>query len=212
MPELTNWKVSRMKLVELKRLAAQYDVQMPAGAKRPEYIAMILEKLSAGEMPAAVETIDSRPVGNKELFNELTADTGGPESTELQTKRGGFREGSGRKPGVTQEQSRIDNLPTSANRSVEYFIKWFFKVWANLADCKEIELDEDELTEFSVDTTQFLEYHNIKIPQGLAVDSKFVIGGFELIGGRFMINKAHKARMKAQAEKENTEQQVKNEG
>jgi hypothetical protein len=204
MAELTAYKISRMKKHELFKAAAAYGCDITADTKRPEIIKALLDKIKTGQQPQCA-TVETNP-GNKRLFEELTepapetAESGEPEAAEP-AKRGGFRPGAGRKPGVTVEMSRIDNLPVEPNRTVEYVVKWLFKSWSILADCKEIALDDEELREFSVDTTQFLEYHGIRIPQGLAVDGKFILGGCELVGSRLMIHKAHKHRIKQQEKK-----------
>lgn len=211
MSELTPWKISKLKKVELMQLAAQYpDIQVPeSGQVRQFLVKALTEKIRSGQQPTE-PAAPIRTPGNKQLFDELTApgtevDLSADSPIPKET-RGGPRPGAGRKPGVTAEMSRIDNLSTEPNRTVIYFTKWIFKVWAGIADCKEIALDEDELKEFATDTTQFLEYHGIKIPQGMAVDSKFILGGCELFGGRAMMHKAYKARMKKQAEKQEQEE------
>lgn len=204
MAELTPYKVGRMKLAELIQLAARFGCSLDSAAKRPDYIEAINEKLRAGQAPTAPGAGPDREPGNKQLFDALTQPAGNDPSGDVcddepeTDRRGGPRDGAGRKPGVTLEQTRLDKLPATANRTVIYVIKWLFKSWAAIADCSEIALDQDELDEFAVDTTQFLEYHGIRIPQGLAVDTKFVIGGCELVGGRFFMHKAHKSRVKAQ--------------
>jgi hypothetical protein len=187
-----------MKKDELLRTAAQYGCEITPGTLRPDIIKAIQAKQQqGGPQPAATVT---RTPGNPQLFDELTekTDSGGSPGTPQADPQ---RNPPGRRPGVTLEQSRIDNLTTEPNRTVEYVIKWIFKFWAGAVGCTEIALDAEELKEFSVDTTQFLEYHGIIIPQGLAVDGKFIIGGLEKIGSRVMMTKAHKARMKAQQEK-----------
>ena len=60
-------------------------------------------------------------------------------------------------------------------------------------------LDDDELEELSIDITQSLEYHNIKLPEGLAVDGKLALNLVDKVGGRIAIKNIHKARK----EKEN---------
>ncbi len=203
----------RMKKEDMLRLAAEWGVENVGDKRREELFKMLRDRLAAGiELPAAAV----REPGNKELFKELTAETdpagpvqadtpepGPDEKVVLEVDaRGGARPGAGRKIGKTNEQCKIDNLSKEPNLTVQYAVKWIFKFWARLADCPEIVLDEEELQEFSVDTTQFLEWHHIKIPQGLAIDGKFIGGGLELFGGRVAILKAHKARLKKQKEQE----------
>lgn len=209
--ELTPWKINRMRKPDLLKLAAQYpDIEIPrTGAVCQQLKKVLAEKIKAGESPAE-PTPAPVQVGDPALFDELTSPAGDDDHAQQPepeqpagSGRGGSRPGAGRKPGVTLEQSRIDHLPTEPNRTVIYVIKWVFRLWATVADCKEIALDDDELREFATDTTQFLEYHGIRIPQGLAVDGKFILGGCELIGSRVMMHKVHKQKIKAQKEKQN---------
>jgi len=198
MEQYSVYKLSRMKKEELLRLAADYGCQISPDAKRTEVLDAVKSKIQSGSQPAAAP---SKQPGNAALFDELTQ-PGEDAAEEQQGDHGGPRAGAGRIPGKSNLQCRIDNLPTEPNRSIVYIIKYFFKLWSAATDCKEIALDDDELKEFAVDTTQFLEYHGIRIPEGVAVDGKFILGGLELVGGRVMILKAHKARLKRQAEKE----------
>jgi hypothetical protein len=194
---VTPYKAKRMKKEDLLELAADLGCELKADAKRPEILAAVLAKLGSDDNPAAAP--QPQP-GDKKLFLTLTEPEAEPEGQPnpegQQGGHGGERPGAGRKPGVTLEQSRIDNLPTSPNRTVSVLIKWVFKIWSIAADCNEIALDDDELKEISVDVTQCLEYHGIRIPQGLAVDGKAILDGCELIGGRMIIHNAHKARQK----------------
>lgn len=201
----TPHKISRMKKNELFKLAEQFpDVQVPTHGRVRELLAeQLIEKVKSGQPPMAAVPVTVKQPGNQQLFDELTQPGDAvPDADTPKETRGGARPGAGRKPGKSNEICKIDNLPTEPNRTIVYALKWIFKLWASAVDCKEIALDADELQEFAVDTTQFLEYHGIIIPQGLAVDTKFVLGSVELIGGRVMIHKAHKARLKKKAEKE----------
>ena len=199
---ITPRKIQRMKKDELLQLAEKLGCEVPAGALRPELVDICIAKISAE--PVAVESPQiSREPGDRELFNQLTAGDGqqggAGESSGGQPEgtHGGARLGAGRKPGKTNDECRLDNLPAEPNRTVKDFYKWLFRIWARVADCKEIELDSDELNELSLDTTHFLEYHGIKIPQGLSVDTRFIISNFEAVGTRIAIHKAHKARQDA---------------
>lgn len=74
-------------------------------------------------------------------------------------KRGGPRPGSGRKPGVTADQSRVRNLPDIPNETVKYAIDGLFKLWAGSTKIPDVQLTEDELNAMAVPATKLQEYY-----------------------------------------------------
>lgn len=196
----TAYKLGRMKKEELVSIASQLNCQIEPNAKRPEILEAVKAKIQAGVEPAPAPQVQERKAGNKKLFEELTTPDTDTEKTEQGSDRGGARVGAGRKPGKTLEQSKLDALPVEPNRTVEYVIKYLFKFWAGAVGCPEIALDDDELKEFAVDTTQMLEYHGLTLPQGLHIDGKFLIGGCELFGSRIIMHKIHKNTKKVDSQ------------
>lgn len=206
---ISAFKLNRMKRKDLLQYAEKIGCEIEAGMQRPAIIAAIKARQGSSNETAAALPAPREP-GNKQLFDDLTLQPGTTDAgtdDPLDTS-GDPSPGPGRKPGKTNEQCKLDKLPTEANRSVKYALKYIFKIWSKAVDCPAIELDEDELQEYAVDTTQFLEYHGIMIPQGLHVDGKFVLGGIELIGSRVVMVKAHKERMKRLKEKEQQKEQA----
>ncbi len=206
---LSNYKLNRMLKGDLWPIAEKLDCKLDPKAKKPEIIAAIKVKQAQG-VPQ-VQAVQRVP-GDKQLFEQLTL----PEAAESAEPyrpepagpgRGGKREGSGRKPNVSNDQSRIDNLTTEPNRTVKIGLKWIFKTLARAVDCKAIALDAEELHEFAVDITQCMQYHKITIPEGIAIDGKLILTSVEMFGSRYAMYKAHKARMEKQKEKEKSNDQ-----
>ena len=73
-------------------------------------------------------------------------------------KRGGYREGAGRPPGLTDEKARAKNLPKYPNIAIKQGVEWLFELWASAMKIELLALDENEAMLLSLPITQIQEY------------------------------------------------------
>ena len=159
-----------MKKADLTKLASTNGIELSPAMKRDEIIELIVKQKHGPVLPL----VEPRQPGDRAEFEKLTAQ-GEPAINDSQTKptgsgRGGARFGAGRKPGVTLEQSRIDNLPTSANRTIIYCVKFATVMLGMAFKNDDLALSDEEANRFGLTATRWMEFHGWKIPQGAAVD------------------------------------------
>jgi len=168
---MTDRDIRRMKRKALLDLCGSNGIAIEKGWNRPDMIAALIAHRNADN-----PLVQTPPPGDRALFDELTVE---PEAVDLERNaepespkpgKGGFRPGAGRKPGVTLEQSRIDNLPTTANRSILYLVRAMSLILARAYRCDDLALADDECDRVAVAVTRSMDFHGFTIPQGAAVD------------------------------------------
>ena len=194
-------KLTRMKQEDrIKHAATLEGCEIPPGADKTTTVDLILAAQGNGVKAKPAST---RTPGNDDLFDQLTQPDS-EEHADLPKKdpRGGSREGSGRIPGISNEQSKIDNLPTQPNRAIKATIKTAFDFWAKFIGCPAMKLDKEELEELAIDWTQVFELYGLKIPEGIAIPGKAALSTASTISSRVAMKEMHKAKEANQAKAE----------
>lgn len=199
-----------MKRQALTDLCGSNGIDVVDGWNRPDMIQALIDRRNQGNA-----LVQPAVPGDRKLFDELTepVDSEGPDlmgnaepAAEPKKQVGGYRPGAGRKPGVTQEQSRIDNLPTTANRTVLYLVRAISMIMVRLYRCDELAMGDDECDRVAVAVTRSMEFHGFAVPQGAAVDIECAGVLFEVGAPRaIMISQIVKAKKNGQPTETNND-------
>lgn len=192
-----------MKKAELLKLGSSkpFGLALDPSMNRAAVLAAVLEKHATLTIPVSAP----KPAGNRAKFLALTTggDPGEPagddaEEITIETPvdgRGGAREGAGRKPGLTNDQCKIRNLPTTANESVREGVRLLGALLVLLFKSDDLAFTDSEIDRAALPLTRLLEYHGLSIPQSASVhlEAAGVVG--ELGGSRlFMIRELRKQK------------------
>ena len=103
-------------------------------------------KKEPAEMPANVE------------FEQVVAAMS-LEPEKPKDRRGGAREGAGRKKGLTDEKAKVKNLPQYPSNPIRQGCQALFDLWAAAAKIEELALSDEDADILSLPLTQLQEYY-----------------------------------------------------
>lgn len=138
---------------ELLEMAAENKVDVKNYWNKKKISEAIREKQIADEAAAAGQG------GNPEFEQQLKDNLQETVSRTPDEKRGGFREGSGRPEGMTNDKAAVRNLPTVPNESIKKGCEMLFGLWSNSMKIPEIALNDAEAEALALPVTQLQEYY-----------------------------------------------------
>lgn len=131
------------KIYERRMIEAKAREQLPKRSEKPS------EPVS--DLPPTKNIVE--PINLR--FEAAAKSKPGDEAPK---KRGGFRPGSGRPPGLTDAKARAKNLPKYPNVAIKQGGEWVFELWASAMKIEMLALDDDEAMLLSLPITQIQEY------------------------------------------------------
>lgn len=193
----------------LVRMAEKLGIKVSDNWTRTTLAKKIIEKEKLKELDDHADPKNSGvvvPQRNPEFEKALAVDGPAeaiedePESPQDEKdSRGGYREGAGRTPGLTDEKARVERIMKNQVPDPVYmfFLKKFFSGWQRLAkDVPGIVLSDDEAKLVGVPTTNLMSYYfpNLKITPVLESWFGLYMSLELVIGSRLDLIKASRAK------------------
>ena len=204
-------KLRKKPKAELIRTAKRLDIKPADSWNRTKLAKRILEKQKIAELDEPVqpepETKDSR---RKPDFEVLA--TEGPEivpdSPQLdEDGRGGYREGAGRTPGMSEEKARVRKILKNQvpDPTIKFAFECLFDSWGTAVKVKGLALSADEIKAIAVPTTNLKEYYfpNLNLSPVLEMWIGLAVGVKTVVQSRIvLIRESRKAEQVTQPENE----------
>lgn len=175
----------------LIKMAEKLKIKTHAGLNRTQLATRILkkQKLSELEDPGPSAQPEPEPESTrKPEFEDLATETpeSVPDSSQVEEPgQGGYREGAGRTPGLTDEKARVQRVLGNEvpDPTIKFAFECIFDGWESAVGVKGIALSKDEVTLIAVPTTNLKEYYfpglnispALELWLGLAIGIKAVV-------------------------------------
>ncbi len=151
----------------LDRMAKKLGCKTHAGLNKTQLATRILkkQKLSELEEPEPSPESEQEPESKiKPEFEDLATESpeNVPDSSQVEEPGpGGYREGAGRTPGLTDEKARVQRVLGNEvpDPTIKFAFECFFDGWESAVGVKGIALSKDEVTLIAVPTTNLKEYY-----------------------------------------------------
>ncbi len=200
----------------LVKMAKGLGIKVSVRWNRPTLAQKILEKqklnelndeqpVQAGPSPEPEPEPESK---RKPDFESLASEAPEiePESPQVEEPgRGGYREGAGRTPGLTDEKARIQRVLANEvpDPTIKFAFECLFDGWESTVGVKGIALSKDEVTLIAVPTTNLKEYYfpGRSISPALELWIGLAIGIKAIVHSRIvLIRETRAAELKAEPE------------
>ena len=174
----------------LAKMAKKLRIKVRVGWNKTTLARKILEKQKLSELddsPVQPEPESDEPK-RKPDFESLATEGPeiAPESPQLDEQGpGGYRDGSGRTPGLTDEKARIERIVKNQvpDPTIKFAFECLFEGWENAVKVKGLALSKDESDAIAVPVTNLKEYYfpgldlspSIRMWIGLAIGVKAVV-------------------------------------
>lgn len=181
-------KMSRPVLV---KMAKKLGCKTHSGLNRTQLATRILKKQKLTELDEPKPSTQPEPEPEskrKPDFEDLAAEAPeiAPDSSQVEEPGpGGYREGAGRTPGLTDEKARIQRVLKNEvpDPTIKFAFECLFDSWESAVGVKGIALSKDEVTLVAVPTTNLKEYYfpglnispALELWIGLAIGVKVVV-------------------------------------
>jgi len=149
----TEKELSREKITELRRIAADLGIEYEKHWIRKKLIKEILNK-QAGEVH-----VEPQPEAQQPANPEFERAAAEKAAEPVKDNRGGARPGAGRPLGLTDEKAKVKNLPQYPSNPIRQGLCCLFDLWAAAAKIEELALSDDEADMLSLPLTQLQEYY-----------------------------------------------------
>jgi len=174
----------------LVKMAKKLRIKVRVGWNKTTLARKILEKQKLSELddsPVQPEPESDEPK-RKPDFESLATEGPeiAPESPQLDEQGpGGYRDGSGRTPGLTDEKARIERIVKNQvpDPTIKFAFECLFDGWEKAVKVKGLALSKDESDAIAVPVTNLKEYYlpgydlspSIRMWIGLAIGVKAVV-------------------------------------
>lgn len=150
----------------LVKMAEKLKIKVSVRWNRPTIAKKILEKQKLNELeePAPQSTPETEGPKRSPEFEDLITESVESEPVLPQDEkdgRGGYREGAGRTPGLTDEKARVQRILKNQvpDPIVKFAFECLFDAWESAVKVKGLALSEDEAVIIAVPTTNLKEYY-----------------------------------------------------
>ncbi len=172
-------------------MAKQLGCKTHAGLNRTQLATRILKKQKLTELEEPESSTQPEPETESERkpeFEDLATEPpeNVPDSSQVEESGpGGYREGAGRTPGLTDEKARVQRVLGNEvpDPTIKFAFECFFDGWKSAVGVKGIALSKDEVTLIAVPTTNLKEYYfpglnispTLELWIGLAIGVKAIV-------------------------------------
>jgi len=159
-------KLKKLRRPVLVKMAKELGVQTHSGLNKTQLATRILkrQKLKELEEPEPEAALGPEGPQRKPEFETLVT-----EGIEIEpelpqepiVERGGYREGAGRTPGLTDEKARVQRILKNQvpDPTIKFALECLFDGWESAVNVKGLALSEDEAVTIAVPTTNLKEYY-----------------------------------------------------
>lgn len=173
----------------LVKMAKKLRIKVSVGWNKTTLAKKILEKQKLSELEDSPVQPELEPdVSERKPDFETLASEGPeivPDSPQLDGQGpGGYREGAGRTPGLTDEKARVQRIVKNEvpDPTIKFAFECLFEGWENLVKVKGLTLSKDESDTIAVPVTNLMEYYfpgfelapSLKMWIGLAIGIKAI--------------------------------------
>jgi len=204
-------KLRKKPKAELIRTAKRLDIKPADSWNRTKLAKRILEKQKIAELEEPVQPESKAEDSRRKPDFEVLATEGPeivPDSPQLdEDGRGGYREGAGRTPGMSEEKARVRKILKNQvpDPTIKFAFECLFDSWGTAVKVKGLALSADEIKAIAVPTTNLKEYYfpNLNLSPVLEMWIGLAVGVKTVVQSRIvLIRESRKAEQVTQPENE----------